>query len=266
MPSPPKAPPPPDPTNILHQGVTTTTDVGKNQQQLNQTNFSDPYQSNTWSSSIDPTTGLPRYSNTQQYSPIQQELANIYQGTGIIGGGTGAELAGNMAPTYSQAPDFLSGSNSLINQYTQGIEPNFARFGLQEEDQLRTQLLNSGQDPNGPAFQQAMDSFRNQKNLTLNQAIASYAPTAMDMASRAYTLPVDTLQKFRDMSQPVGVNTPFNPQATLTTPDANTAYQTQVQAQQFRTNYNAQAQNNLFGGMMNMGGSMMSMLPMLMML
>jgi hypothetical protein len=264
MPSPPKPPPPVDAGNIISQGEAATKNIGEAQQGINQTDFSGPYQSNTWSSSIDPTTGLPRYSDVQSYSPEQALLAQLYQGTGLIGGGTGASLAASMAPTYGQMPDFLQGSNSLINRYTQGIEPDLSYFGLRQLDQQRTQLLNSGIDPSSSAGQYAMNQTTDQLNRTIGAQIAQYAPTAMGMATSAYTTPVNTLQDFWKMGQPVGINAPFNPQASLTTPDANAAYQTQQTSLWNQYNAQVQAQNNLWGGGINLFGSAMKGMPGLM--
>lgn len=263
MGSAPTPPPAPSAQTMINAQQGANQQTANTQQQANMVDLSNPYGSLNYSSTIGPN-GNPVYSQTQQYSPIQQLLQGFSQGTGLTQGATGLSLAGNLAPSYAQAPNFFNGASSLTGQAENAVLPAYERFWAPQRAQLDTQLRNSGIMPGTPAYQQQVDALTQQQNLTGGSWLANFEPQAFQQGLQSYVAPEQMVSQLFGMGQPTNLPSTFAPgapQVALSAPNAISAYQTQLGQQNYGYGQQVAAQNNLFsglfGGASNIGSAAM---------
>lgn len=249
----PKAPDPPPPINVA---ATTAQDQqarlegAQEGQALSTIGQNNPVGSLTYTTSIDPITGLPKYQANSQYTPEQQQIFDYLQGNQTsIGAGAGGAIGSNMGQ-YTSPFDLVGGANSLTQQAMDPAMANLERFMAPERDQKRTELLNQGIMEGSPTYQLEMDKVQNQQDLTKGQMISSFMPQASQMALNQYTTPMSMIAQMMGLSQPGNIN-----QNLVNTPQANpgatdVAGLTSTAQQQAFQNYQMQvaSQNALLGG------------------
>lgn len=184
-------------TTVAGQQTQANVAAGQGTQQLNSTNQSTPF--NNLSYTFDPATG--QYTATNQYSPEQQQLLNILQGTQTQAGQQGQNLLsgagyGSGQPNISGAAD--SQTEQLIAQQMQQLRP--------EQDYqtqlLDTKLRNQGLVPGDESYDQQTRQFNN----TLENANASNAAQfenqAYGQALQNYQLPAMMAQELAQFGAP----------------------------------------------------------------
>lgn len=231
------------------------TTAGVETQQGSAVNQSNPYGALTYSTSIDPTTGLPKLSANMSYSPIEQAVFNLMAGGQIGQGGTALSAINNMFGQYTQDPNLVNKAQDIVNQNTSPMNASWERFMAPQRDQLRTSLLNQGLTEGSPAFQQQMDMLTHQQNLTKGQWLAQFQPQAFQEAETNYQLPLMNVSQMLSGVQPGSItgNMTQTPGLNIGSPDF-AGLSTEAQQEQFR-NYQqrVQAQNNLMGGIFGIG-------------
>jgi hypothetical protein len=263
MASPPSLPAAPSPQEMGQEQEQVNTQTAATQQGANMVNNASPYGSLTYQTSINPTTGLPEYSANTTLSPQQQGLLGESQTTGLIQGGAGANLAEQMFPTYSSAPNFTQGATSLTSQAEAPNIQAFSQFFVPQQQQLETQLSNSGIPPvnqdgsPNPAYWQQMGQLQQTQLNTEGQWLANFQPTAFNEAVTQYQAPEQMISSLFGMGQPTSLPGTFTstPQVALQAPNMNQANQVSLAQQDYNQQQQTMFQNNLMGGLFGLGGN-----------
>lgn len=257
MPSAPKTPTYPNPTQTANTQADFNVKAAQQQQAMSTMGQETPYGSLTYTTSIDPITGLPKYQANTKFTPEQQALLDTLQNTKSITGQGGETLAGNTIGQYETAPDLIGGANSLTQQVLNSQLPAWERFMQPEREQLDTKLRNQGIMPGTPAYQQQVDALSNQQNLTKGQWLGNFEPQAFNQAQTQYQLPLENIQTLMGMSGPADLKSSFTqtPTANVAAPDYSGQVSNQFDAQ-LKAQQNKIAQQNalmsaLFGGATN---------------
>lgn len=192
-------------------------DTALTQQQINMVNQVGPDGSLTYtpsgsSSFVDSsgkTVSTPTYTATTTLSPQQQAIKDQTDAASLN--------LGKLANTQSSfLNDYLSKPFEYTNKDTenfaydlgkQRLDPRFA----QQEDAMRTQLINSGIRPGTPAYDQAMTQQTQGKNDAYNQLTLSSQQQGYNQALTSRNQPlneISALMSGSQISQPNFVNTP----------------------------------------------------------
>lgn len=199
-----------------------------------------PYGSLTYTTSIDPITGQPKYTANTNLSAPQQAILNTLQGNQLGFGQTAAADISNNFGQYGGDPNLVGQAGSLTNQALDSMIPAWERFNAPARDQLRTQLINQGLVEGSPAYQQQMDMLTQQQQLNQGQFLASFQPQAFQEAQTQYQLPLQNAISMLSQSQPANlpgtfVNTPQSTEqgATVSAPTVNPVDYTSLAKTQF---------------------------------
>ncbi len=230
-------------TTIAAQQTTANQGAAQGTQRLNSINQVGP--TGSLSYTFDPATG--QYTATNQYSPEQQQLLNLLQGTQTQAGQQGQNLL--TGANYGSGQPDISGTagsetEKLIAQQMQQLRP--------EQDyqtqNLDTKLRNQGLVPGDESYDQQMRQFNN----TLQNANASNAAgfenQAYGQALQNYQLPAMMAQELAQFGAPQSAtgNLWQTPTTQVQPADVTGAYNVQNQAQQAA--YKAQSEQ--YSGMM----------------
>ena len=161
---------------------------------------SNPYGNLTYTSSIDPITGAPKYSAAMNYSQDQQAILDILEQNKQLAGGTATGIGANTFGQYVNAPDLVGGAASLTQQALDKQDPAWERFMAPERAQLDTSLRNQGILPGTPAYHQMVDKLTDQQLKTKGQWMADYTPKAMEMAMTEYQNPLENFIKLMNQA------------------------------------------------------------------
>jgi len=257
MPSKPNAPPPINPGQVAETQQGYNLKGGQQSLSLGTMNQSDPFGTKSYSSTIDPITGLPDYEQSKEYSPVMQALFDQFYGTkGDVGGG-GADLWNDISSRMGQDPAFLGpeGTDALTNQFISNHMPLIERFMTPEREQLDTHLRNQGILPGTPAYQQQVDAQSNQQNLTKGKLLQDFVPQAHQMAKDQWALPAEMSMKLASYGAPGDLSFDSTPTANVGAADYQGAALA-AQEQAFK-NYQekVKAQNAMMSGIFNTVGS-----------
>lgn len=233
---------------------------------------SNPYGSLTYTSSIDPITGAPKYKADMNLTPDQQAILDILEQNKQIAGSTAGGIAGNTFGQYVNAPDLVGSAASLTGQALDKMDPAWERFMAPERAQLDTSLRNQGILPGTPAYHQMVDKLTNQQLKTKGEWMANFTPQAMNMAMTEYQNP---LENFIKLMQAGGgpadlkgqlTNTPLANMSGATVQGANVAPVDIAGINKTAADVafkNQQQQNAwlnaMIGGAMNLGGAAMAL-------
>lgn len=240
------APEAPDPKETAQAQAAMNRETAITQHGLNATNQVTPYGNLTYSQIGTWEDGTPRYQAEQTLSPEMQALYGKYSGIASNLGDIGNTLTTNVKDQYGQP--FKLGNEAtearLFELGSKRLDPRFA----QEEDQLRTRLMNQGLQPGTPAWEAEMRSFSEGKNDAFNQlALTGRAQAGNEMLTeRNQGLnEMMALLSGTQVQNPNFVNTPNTPVSGVDYAGlVNQNYQQQSDA------YNAK-----MGGLFNLAGT-----------
>ena len=203
------APAPPDPYRAAQAQYEYGTQAAQFNKALNATNQVGPTGSTTNAiTGYDPQTGAPIYTQTTALTGPEQALLTGQQAGGLQEQGLAASTLAQtpMGPLYNipgaptlqtkldtsgipGMPD-TSAISGVQNQATQAVQAQ-ERAQLdpqwqQEEEQLKSQLVNSGNGPGTPAYENAMDRFQSQKAAAYTQATGTAATAGAQVGQTLY--------------------------------------------------------------------------------
>lgn len=171
--------------------------LAQQQTSLNNTNQYGPYGSITYQSSVDPKTGLTRWSQNTNLSPEQQQLMDTY-------GEMQSGLLDNIQDQFSTPFNLDSAqdiADSTYSSYTSRLDPQWN----QRQQQLETQLANQGIGRGTEAYTNAMRDFGTGRNDAYQQAMTnSYQmmPQALAMEQAVRNQPLSELSAIRGALSP----------------------------------------------------------------
>jgi hypothetical protein len=256
MPKAPSPPPPIDVAKTTAQSQATNLQTGQENQALSTIGQNNPFGSLSYTTSIDPITGLPKYVANSSYSPEQQALLDQLQQSQQGIGGTAGSAVSNLFEQYGQDPNLVGQAGSLTNQALDAQMPAWERFNAPARAQLDTQLRNSGILPGTPAYQQQVDALTQQQQLNQGQWLSNFQPQAFQEAQSQYELPLQNVAKMLGLSQPAQL-----PGQLVNTPGANiggTDVSSIAQASQNEAFKNYQQQVASQNANMGMGAGLVS--------
>lgn len=204
-----------------------------------------PYGSLSYTTSIDPITGAPKYTANSKLSSEQQAILDTLQGNQFGVGQTASGAINNTFGQYTGDPNLVGQAGSLTNQALDSMIPAWERFNAPARDQQRTQLINEGLVEGSPAYQQQMDKLTQQQQLDQGQWMAGFQPQAFNEAQTQYQTPLNNVLAMLTASQPgslksnlIGTPTGTEGAATVQAPTvANVDY-----GQMAKTQFDAQTQ------------------------
>lgn len=254
MPKAPSPPPPMDVSKVTEQSQEAKLLAGQQSQSLNTIGTEGPLGSLTYTTTIDPITGLPKYVANSKYSTEQQALLDQLQQNQQGIGGTAGSAIGNTFGQYEGDPNLVGQAGSLTNQALDAQLPAWERFDAPARDQLRTQLLNQGLTEGTPAYQQQMDKLTTQQDLNRGQWLSDFSPKAFDMAKQQYQTPLDNVMKMLGVSGPANLKDSFinGPQTNVGAADVE-GLSKASQEQAFKNYQQKVAQQNAQMGMITGG-------------
>lgn len=255
-------PSPPDPVKTAQAQAGMNRDTAITQQQLNMTNQVNPWGSVTYDKTG--TDGFydsqgkwvetPQYTQTTTYNPEQQA---IFDKT--------TEAQGNLANIASDQSSFLhdyldkpfefnnqDAANWSYDLASQRILPQ----QQQQQEALRTQLINSGIRPGTEAYDREMTRMQQGNNDQLNQLALTGRSQAFNEAQQTRSQPINELSALLSGSQIAnpGTQSPGTPQTGVGGVDytglVNQQYQAKLQ--------NSQA---AMGGLFGLGSALIGALP-----
>jgi len=247
------SPAPPPPVNVpqtTQQDMATRLQGAQESQGLSTIGQNNPFGSLTYTTTIDPITGLPKYQANSQYTPEQQAIFDYLQQNQLGLGATGTNLITANMGQYGQPIDLSAAENSLSNAAMDPMMANLDRYMMPQLDQRRTELINQGIPEGSKLFDLEMDKVRNNQNLTKGGLISSYFPQAEQIAKDQLNMPTDLISKLMSLSQPGNIN-----QNLVNTPSANVgatdvaSLATSAQEQAFKNYQQANADKNAQMGM-----------------
>lgn len=195
----PKPPAVPNYQDVSKQQTTANQGAGDYTQQLNSTNQNNQY--GTLNYTRDPSTG--QYTATQQYTPQQQMLFNLFQGTQGVAGQQGQNLLSGANYGGAQPSDVIGNATSgltgdLTGKYLQTV-------GVQQEKQrndLDARLRNQGLVPGTPGYDRQMQNFSFDTNASNANATANFENQAYGQALQNYELPAMLSQQLAGFGAP----------------------------------------------------------------
>jgi Chaperone of endosialidase len=264
--NPPQMPAAPDPYAIANAQTQSNIATATAQSQLNNTNVTNPYGSSIYSSSIDPTTGLAKFTQNISLTPGQQQILNnqqlMQQGAGQVGGG----LLGNLSSVFGQqAPlygDLNNQSNQAVQQYYNTQKGLLDPYWNQQTELNANNLANQGIAQGSDAYNNAMTQFNNAKNQAYNQAQTNAVALGPQVAGQNLANFYGTQQApLQNFSTLLGMS---NPNMPVQQPNAQSSVQPTNLSQNVWNAYNAQMNNynqqmqnmnnNTSGAMSGVGG------------
>lgn len=218
MPKAPSPPPPINPTQTADTQQQYNIKAGQDTQALNTIGQNTAVGNLTYTTSIDPITGLPKYVANSQYNAPQQALYDAMVGSKNIAGQTGQNLWSNISGNYQNAPDFVgaNGTGALVNQQIDAQLPAWERFNAPARAQLDTALRNQGLLPGMPGYQQQVDALTNQQQLGEGQWLSNFEPQAFSQAVQQWQLPEQMAEQLTNFGSPSDLKGTY-----VQTPNAN---------------------------------------------
>lgn len=204
-----QAPSAPDPARAAQAQAYYGEQAASYNKALNATNEYGPTGSTTNQIiGYDPMTGAPEWGQVTSLTQPEQQLLGGEQQGGLQEQQLASQTMGQVpnAPLYTvpQAQPLqtslntgnvpgmptTSGTNSIQNQATQDVlaqqravlDPQWS----QEEEQLKAQLVNSGNGPGTPAYENAMDRFQSQKASAYTQAVGAATTAGAQVGQTQY--------------------------------------------------------------------------------
>lgn len=211
------SPKPPDPVKTAAAQSASNRDTALSSQLLNFVDQQSPYgglkyeQTGT-NSYVDSLTGktvtVPKFTATTTLSPQQQAILNQTQAA-ELNLGTIANERSNFLEDYLAKPFDVNAQTEqkLYDLGSSRLDPRFA----EQQEQLRTQLINSGIRPGSAAYTSAMRDFEANRNDAYNQLALTGRQQAFQEAAYERNQPLNEIGALLSGSQVQGpqfVNTP----------------------------------------------------------
>lgn len=195
----PKPPAVPNYQDVSSQQTTASEGAAQKSQQINAISQDNPFGSLSYT--FNPATGS--YEASQQYTPQQQMLFNLFQGTQGVAGQQGQNLLGGANYGAQQPSDVIGNATSgltgdLTGRYLQTI-------GVQQEKQrndLDARLRNQGLVPGTPGYDRQMQNFSFDTNASNANATANFENQAYGQALQNYELPAMLSQQLAGFGAP----------------------------------------------------------------
>lgn len=184
------APTPPDPATTAAAQAQSNKETAITQYELGATNINSPTGKVTYRVIGTNPDGTPQYEQNVEYSPEEQALLDLKnQGLTTLGQ-AGVAQAGRVKDTLS-TPFSLDASRAkqLSDINTNLLDPVWN----QREQQLRTQLLNSGFREGDEGWNNAMRDLNDQRNRAYDQMFVDAYQTANNEALTERNLPLSEL-------------------------------------------------------------------------
>lgn len=235
--------------------------TGQQNQALSTIGQDNPYGNLSYTTEIDPITGLPKYVAHQNYSADQQGILDSLE-SGMLGfGDTLSGMISNIFGQYGQQPDLVGKASEITDASVGPMNDFWNRFMLPEKDQLRTQLINQGLTEGSPAYQQQMDKLTNQQNLTKGAWLENFMPQAFSMAKQDFQLPLENAMNLISKIMPGNIkqNLVDTPGANIANTDVMGALKNQWESQKVRAEQSNAFTNALMSGGIGLVSSMMGM-------
>jgi hypothetical protein len=257
-----KAPAPPDPRQTAQAQTGTNIGTAIANNTMGMVNQVTPDGSLTYSQSgtkqwTDPYTGqtydLPQYTATTALSEMGQQIKGQNDQTQLNLAQTGAQQSGFLKDYLGEPwnPDTSAIEGRLMELGSQRLDPRFA----QEEDRLRTRLVNQGVTAGSEGWNREMQAFNQSRNDAFNQLMLTGRGQAFNELQTVRNQPINEISALLSGSQ---VNNPqvqmMQPQGAATTDVAgliNSNYNQRLQGWQQQQ---AQRQN-LLGGLFGLGAA-----------
>lgn len=250
------APQPADPGKTAEIQAKYNLDAYRQTMAGNAMNQSNPYGNLTYESWIDPTTGQTRYSATQTLSKENQGLLNSLYGTKGI---AGQQASNVLRDAYTGAPNIVGTADSLTQQAL-GAQLDYLKpFFTQQTNQLDNQLRNQGLMPGTEAYDNAMNTMRQNQGQTVSGAIEKLQPQAFQQALASYQLPAQMAQTLSSLGAPIESGVLNTPQGSLQASNYQGAVQAADAAKMEAYKADQAAQAQMIGGLMQGVGSMAGM-------
>jgi hypothetical protein len=256
-PSPPAAP---DPAATAAAQSQMNRETAITQYGLNATNQVTPQGSLTYEQIGKWDDGTPRYQATQTYSPTEQGIyetdAKTRQNLSDIGESQSSKIGTLLNTPYSLNE---ATQNKIAGLQKSFLDPQWT----EQEDRLKTQLINSGVRPGSEAYTRAMRDFSTDRQRAYDQSYLDAYKTAEASSLTERNQPINEITALMSGSQVSNPTYGATPSVGVAPTDLIGAQQQSLNQQNL--GYNAQVQNQqgmmsgLFGlGKTALGGWMMS--------
>lgn len=259
----PSTPPPPDPVATASAQAGANRDTAIAQGALNMIDQVGPNGTLTYNqigedTFTDSLTGkqytLPRYQATTTLSESGQRIQDINNQTQENIAGIGRDQSARIGELLGKPVNLNNEAveSRLYDLGSKRLDPRFA----QEEDALRTRLVNQGIRPGTPAFDAEMANFSQGKNDAYNQLALSGRGQAVQEALAARNQPINEISALlsgSQVSQPNFINTP---QTQLAGTDYQGAVYNSYNAAMQQAQMKQQSQNALMGGLFGLAGTL----------
>jgi len=253
------APTAPDPYTTAQAQAQFGQQTAEFQSGLNDVNQVGPTGSTTFAQNGYSANGAPQITETQQLSQPEQQLLSGQQQLGL----GGQQLAGQALSTADQTmQDNPMPNSSQLQQY--GNTAQQAAYGAatasmdpywnQSQESMDASLRNSGAQPGSPAYDNAMQSFQDNRSSAYGQAEnqafgQGLAATGQDVSniSAEQQLPINEYSALMGGTQVAGAPQAQAAQSSLSAPDIMSAFQNQFAGQLAGYNANVASTNSEMG-------------------
>lgn len=253
----PSPPPAPDPSAQIAAQSRANTEAAREQQAANMIDQYTP-QGSVEYTQMDPWAGpggkeYPRYSATVTYSPEQQALydkSTRFGGlVGDIGIAQAEKLGTHLGTPVDLSPEAVEGRVS--ERYQPRLDERFA----EDEDRLRTQLVNQGFREGTPGYDRALRNLRRSQGDTENQMlIAAYDQAVRDLVTER-NQPINETTALMSGAQVTAPQFISAPQVGIPAADAAGAYRDQYAANLNTYNQEQRQRNAMMGGLFGLGSA-----------
>ena len=244
----------PDPMKTAQSQAAANQGTAISQQLLNFVDQQSPYGSLSYnqtgtSSYVDPLTGktvtVPKFTATQTLSPQQQAILDQTQAAELNLGSIANERS-NFLKDYLAKPFDVNAATEqkLYDLGSQRLDPRFE----QQQEALRTQLINSGIRPGSAAYSRSLADFEQNRNDAYNQLALTGRQQAFQEASFERSQPLNEIGALLSGSQVQQFQPVNTPQAQVGGVD----YQGLVQN---KYNQEVQSRNAALGGLFGLVGT-----------
>ena len=264
----PKAPAPvaaPDPVATASAQGAANTGTAAVQQTMNMVDQYTPDGSLTYEkigevnvpNGLGGTYNAPRYKATQTLSEAQQKIKNLGDETEINIGTIGRDQSARIGTLLGKPVDLSNEATEarLMELGSKRLNPRFA----QEEEAMRTRLINSGVREGSAAYDAAVKNFSEGKNDAYNQLMLTGRGQAVQEALTERNQPINEITALMSGSQvsaPSFTNTPsVNVAGVDYAGAAQYAHQSTVQQQQQAYQQKMASHNAMMGGLFGLAGT-----------
>ena len=225
-------------TAEAQQGLNTQS--AAEQAAINNVNQVTPYGSLTYSQTGTGPNGVPTYTATQTLSPQEQGLLNATLGTQQTIASDAGQLAQNLGPSLTNAPDLSN--DALVKQLQQWQTNYMTPYYNMQTSNLQSQLANQGITQGSQAWNNAMMQLQQTQNASQQNAMAGNEAQAYQQALSTYQAPIQTLGTLLGEGSPASLNSSLT-----STP------QEQIQPANYQSlaEQNYQNQNQQYGNTMS---------------